>query len=172
MSTLPTHQRAWGILPGESVEDYEAFQEYLNRPHASIQEVSTALHRNLGPVAAANRWKMRRAAYLASLAQEAEEAGREHAREIGREHAEACVALRTQALEVLRDAFARGEVDPKLAAKILFEVVDLERLDAGKPTERTAFDLSGKTDQELAELERLLRPASVAAPVLESAPEN
>lgn len=148
-----------GFLPGESVEDFEAFKIYLNTPGATIESVARALHRSsVGAIATRQRWRQRKAAYLSALATESEATAIGRARELGIEHAENVAELRSSAFEVLRAKFIAGEVPAALAAKIFAECVALERLDAGKPTARTALDLSGKTEAELAALEALLRP--------------
>lgn len=151
------------------MEDHEAFTVYRDTPGVSVSDVARMLHRStLVPIAARNRWRARKAAYVAAMSLETETAAVGRARELGIEHAEAVAELRYSAFERLRSAFITGEVPPALAAKIFTECINLERLDAGKPTERTALDLSGKSEAELAELEKLLRPAPapVQAPAL------
>jgi hypothetical protein len=156
----PRVLRPWDILPGESVEDFEAFTLYLNTDGATVAGIAKALHRTtVLPIATRHRWRARKAAYVSAIARETETAAIGRARELGIEHAEAVAELRSSAFDRLREAFLDGDIAPSLAAKIFASCLDIERLDAGKPTARTALDLAGKTDQELAELERLLRPA-------------
>lgn len=151
------HFAAWDQLPRESLEEFEAFTKYLHGTK-NVRALERDLGRPLAPWAARNDWRARKAAWLQALAREAEDGARSAARDLGREHAETLHMLRSEGVRVLQTAFLRGEVDAKTALRAVLAAIEGERLAQGEATARVdhTYDLSGKTDEELAELDRLL----------------
>jgi hypothetical protein len=152
MSLTPA--RAWEQIPGESVQDFEAFGLYLSGK--SIDQVTIEIGRNCAPLSARARWTARRLAYLQALQHEATAGALEAARDIGAEHAAMALALRTSALDGIKTALIRGDVSVKDQIKILEMCTNWERIDRGASTGKIDLDFSTRTDQELAELDRLL----------------
>lgn len=151
----------WEQLAGESIEDFELFQLYLQ--HRNLADVSREVGRNLGPLSAKNRWRARKEAYVKALHHEAMDAAMQESRDIGREHARVAVTLRELGEKGLLELLASGERPTYKEAIALVQAgVEIERLLAGQSTQHVSIDLSGVSDSDLDALEdkveRLVQP--------------
>lgn len=145
-------QSVWEQQPNESIDEFELFRLYLT--HRTISETARAAGKPLSHIAAKNRWRARKEAYVRALAHETEEAAIEAARDIGKEHARIACSLREAGEKGLLDLLASGEKPTYKEAIALVQAgVEIERLLSGQATKHVSVDLSGVSSEELDDLE-------------------
>lgn len=160
----------WERQPCDNEASYAAFLRYRDQGPGRKLSLAGVTPQQLLDWHNAHGWRERVAAYdrmmdqaaiearKAKAAQAAETQDEDHRAILG----DARALVRLEMEKRIKDCLANPDTPTMSIAemhKLLDTVVKLERTQVGKPTEITRLDLSGLTDEELEEAERLARKA-------------